>query len=63
MIIQVFDLFARDNEAASLAGASLSILSDSHGDRILSKENFAIVKVSPSDARFGTDCSLRPSSP
>jgi hypothetical protein len=58
MIIQVFDLFTQDNEVAALAGASLSILSDSHGDRILSKENFAIVKVSPGIAllvRLGAD--------
>ena len=36
---------------ASYAGASLSILSDPYGERILSKENFAVVKVSDAQDR------------
>lgn len=46
MITKIFELFARQDEMASFAGTSLSILSDLQGDRILSKENFAVVKVS-----------------
>jgi hypothetical protein len=57
MITQVFDLFTRDNEVASLAGFSLSILSDTYGDRLLSKENFANVKVGFDSARLIPACS------
>jgi len=51
MIIRVFDIFPRQNDMASYAGASLSILSDPYGERILSKENFAVVKVSDAQDR------------
>jgi hypothetical protein len=46
MISQVFDLFSGDKDAATFAASSLRILSDATGDRLLSKDNFANVKVS-----------------
>jgi len=45
MISQVFELFSGDSDAATFAAASLKILSDTAGDRLLSKDNFANVKV------------------
>lgn len=53
MISQVFQLFEMASELASFAASSLSILADAFGDKILSRDNFAIVKVSPLEKWFG----------
>jgi hypothetical protein len=45
MITKVLELFERDASTASHAATALAILADKQGDRILSKENFAVVKV------------------
>jgi len=55
MICQVFELFSGDPDVAAFAAASLRILSDAAGDRLLSKDNFANVKVIPFGIASSTD--------
>jgi hypothetical protein len=55
MISHVFELFSVDPDAAAFAAASLKILSDAAGDRLLSKDNFANVKVIPVGIASSTD--------
>ena len=51
----MFELFSGDPDVAAFAAASLRILSDAAGDRLLSKDNFANVKVIPFGIASSTD--------